>query len=837
MIKKQCLCPLLENKLDHIIDLFTASLPTILAPKAFRDEINDRIKEIENDIKPLEDVLNINEFISFWNSPQVANLISDFFLYELIKCITRVKPKKEIYYDDLIIHCQHIIENYYKRISDDTSMAAIKKLFDILHALCCTPFQIDIYLEQMVNDNSEIVVPYFYEESLSEKKIYSRIITKIQQEMSASFIPDNPSYSEKKAKYIRVLRQAYQNGFVYLLGEYKFNEFYIPPIVLPWQSGRNYLFYSHVHSGGHGYFRNNWKRIFSSSNIVYVVGGAGYGKSLFLSNIINNYSDLKVENTSDYLVLYCDLKSYYNNGNDHGKTILSFLHESIINQFGIDYISTDIISYYLQRGRCIILLDALDEVTRDVRSELHKKIATFFSEENPNNLICITSRDRGFIPQKEIEVFEILPLTEKDIEDYLDKMIRLGKFKRSDKDMFMDQASTLIQKKFLNNFLVLSLLVNIFKSEKALPENKVDLYKKCFEYIAKKREEEKSKIGYNWNNIYPLMKDSTFIKLAVLAAPNNSDVERALIEETLIKQYRTKYIDEATTEVAIKEFLEFCSNRTELFVPAAVDDKFKFFHRSFFEYFYARYIHQQHSIEDMYKLLEEFDIDSEVFELTIALVKEDNEEKYQDLIEYMFMKATESLSDPNNYIAFGMLTLAMQVIDDAYFIKKYYSFVVDHPDYMCSKNLLHCNQKYISTWVEKAVGNNTTMQTDVCSIFKGHCLFYIFYKLLSIDRYKEMSLAEYVRRRQFFDDENGISNGTPSIINSSNIPFYIILLDKYCGLSRLLEETSKLTSTELLEMINMPLVKKQARRIRRGFERYKRLGDDEKKYLMSFIAF
>lgn len=245
-------------------------------------------------------------------------------------------------------------------------------------------------------------------------------------------------------------------------------------------------------------------------------------------------------------------------------------------------------------------------------------------------------------------MFEILPLTEKDIEDYLDRMIKLGKFKRSDKDMFMSQASTLIQKKFLNNFLVLSLLVNIYKSEKALPENKVDLYKKCFEYIAKKREEEKSKIGYNWNNIYPLMKDSTFIKLAVLAAPNNSDIERSLIEETLIKQYRTKYVDEATTEMAIKEFLEFCSSRTELFVPADVDDKFKFFHRSFFEYFYARYIYQQHSVEEMYKLMEEFDIDSEAFELTIALVKEDNEEKYQNLIEYMFMKASQSLSESNN---------------------------------------------------------------------------------------------------------------------------------------------------------------------------------------------
>lgn len=289
MMEKQRLCLLIKNKIDHIIDLFQDNLPPVLESKAFRDEIDARIKETESEIKTIENSLNITEFISFWTTPQVGNLISDFYLYELIKCITRVKPKKEIYYDDVMIYCQRIIENHYEKLSDHASVAKIKKLFDIFHSICSTPFRIDSYLDQMVNKNNEIVIPNFYEDSLSEKKIYSRIIAKIQHELSASFIPDNHSYIENKSKYSRLLRQTYQNGFVYLLGEYKFNEFYIPPIVLPWQSARNYLFYLHVHSTErYECFRNNWKRIFSSSNIVYVVGGAGYGKSLFLSNVINN---------------------------------------------------------------------------------------------------------------------------------------------------------------------------------------------------------------------------------------------------------------------------------------------------------------------------------------------------------------------------------------------------------------------------------------------------------------------------------------------------------------------------------------------------------------------
>jgi len=38
------------------------------------------------------------------------------------------------------------------------------------------------------------------------------------------------------------------------------------------------------------------------------------------------------------------------------------------------------------------------------------------------------------------------------------------------------------------------------------------------------------------------------------------------------------------------------------------------------------------------------------------------------------------------------------------------------------------------------------------------------------------------------------------------------------------------------ESINMNLSSKEVRRIRRGFERFKKLDDNDKKYLMDFIA-
>ena len=73
-------------------------------------------------------------------------------------------------------------------------------------------------------------------------------------------------------------------------------------------------------------------------------------------------------------------------------------------------------------------------------------------------------------------------------------------------------------------------MINIYKAERELPENKLELYQKCFEYISNKREKEKSQEKYDWALISTLMKDNTFMELANLCLPNNSDVSKVIIK-------------------------------------------------------------------------------------------------------------------------------------------------------------------------------------------------------------------------------------------------------------------------------------------------------------------
>ena len=69
--------------------------------------------------------------------------------------------------------------------------------------------------------------------------------------------------------------------------------------------------------------------------------------------------------------------------------------------------------------------------------------------------MCITSRARGFLPEKNIEVFEIEPLDRVQIQTYVDNIIKLGKFDKSDRESFLQQTQILVDKGFLNSFLVL----------------------------------------------------------------------------------------------------------------------------------------------------------------------------------------------------------------------------------------------------------------------------------------------------------------------------------------------------------------------------------------------
>lgn len=429
-----------------------------------------------------------------------------------------------------------------------------------------------------------------------------------------------------------------------------------------------------------------WERIssvFEENDVIYVIGGAGYGKSLFLKNLCVNPSILKTFDEKPLLIIRGDIKRLIR-PDGRFKAMMEFLEECFVHGSlrSLDEMySSDFLKLCLKAGRCLILLDALDEVGNDQRSELHHRIISYFRETYPHNKVCITSRERGFIPKRNITCFHIAPITTSDIEEYVDRFIQLRKFDANEKSRFVEQASVLISKEFIKGFLTLSLLVAIYKNEQQLPVNKLQLYQKCFEYMATHRERDKSLIRnsvtgekYDWIILLRLMSDATFMELARLGAPNNTDIPDDKIKALILSLYQMKFDSEGECHAATEMFLQFCADRTEIFIPSPHSNlEYRFFHRSFYEYFYAKSIdaHTQ-TVAETYRELRRFDVDSEVFELLLTIYDLSKPLYLRDLVLYAFEQAETLLavSDTQSARAFDTLLMMMPVIDDKDFIKR-----------------------------------------------------------------------------------------------------------------------------------------------------------------------
>ena len=93
-------------------------------------------------------------------------------------------------------------------------------------------------------------------------------------------------------------------------------------------------------------------------------------------------------------------------------------------------------------------------------------------------------------------------------------------------------------------------------------------------------------------------------------------------------------------------------------------------------------------MRDIYSKLSRFDIDSEVYELTISMLKQKDEQKYQSLLEFCFHKIEtyfENYKTPKSYfVHFNRLVLFMQVVDDEKYKERFIRILIDNCDGLMS---------------------------------------------------------------------------------------------------------------------------------------------------------
>ena len=249
----------------------------------------------------------------------------------------------------------------------------------------------------------------------------------------------------------------------------------------------------------------------------------------------------------------------------------------------------------LQKGQCILLLDALDEVPNDQRKRLSEKLNEFLYDY-PCQIICtsrIVGYGGGFLEgAKDVE---IVPFTQKQTEKYIEIWFKNAAGYRSVQTV---SASELIQELrnkpqvggLAQNPLLLSLICSLYQEKGLiLPARRCQVYEKAVDYMLGKWSKNRNpELDEAWVDA----KAELLEELAYQFSCDGRDVftlrelrhkiDKYLGSEKVSSDFRDKKASQLITELSEQDGILQKLSRE--------GDKYLFLHRTFQEYFTACYL-------------------------------------------------------------------------------------------------------------------------------------------------------------------------------------------------------------------------------------------------------
>ena len=238
----------------------------------------------------------------------------------------------------------------------------------------------------------------------------------------------------------------------------------------------------------------------------------------------------------------------------------------------------------------------------------------------------------------------------------------------------------------------------------------------------------------------------------------------------------------------------------------------------------------------MLEELLKFDVDSEVFELTVAMLKQQSEDKYQSLIELMFDRALEEFSsNSTDFSVFNILILSMQVIDDALYRKKFLDIIIN------KKSTILKNIDYIHNLrlLPAIYDNDVESCKEICDAYEDECLFYIFNKLDSIFIMGEEFSEEH--EENFFDylfgDKQSSSGRRQIAYRGLNLDenFYINISYGFLDWRETILKTNDETLLRIYKKFSRRNYKKRTAQTIRFINEYKNFSDKDQRTLTRMI--
>lgn len=345
----------------------------------------------------------------------------------------------------------------------------------------------------------------------------------------------------------------------------------------------------------------------SGNHRFVVLGEPGSGKSTLLKYLLLHAVQecLGHPREEPYLPILVEIRRLelaLGRNIDPGYNVLDFLYDSIKRYYSV-VLPEGFFESYLEKGRVLLMFDGLDEVAAESRrAEVQQMISTFVSRYNSGNRVIVTSRIAGYSRARfsttAFRHFTLEDFNDEEIDEFIRHWYGTRERNPTEAELKIKDLKNTIEKKprireLTRNPLLLTIVGVIHRYEADLPEDRLMLYDKATEALL-----------HTWDNVrgipdsdFGLENKRRFLEKVgfQLQSMEKGDeagtlIERYELHEILLEEFCKVFnCDKRDARGKVDQFLEHIRLRAGLLTEMG-PDRFGFVHKTFQEYFAAKWI-------------------------------------------------------------------------------------------------------------------------------------------------------------------------------------------------------------------------------------------------------
>lgn len=318
-------------------------------------------------------------------------------------------------------------------------------------------------------------------------------------------------------------------------------------------------------------------RVNESGGKVVVTGLAGSGKSVFLK-----YSFKRViEEGHSYYPVFFELRMLNRLPVKDG-ILFSEIFQSI--EACCESFTRAQFNHGLKRGAFYFLLDGFDELKQEIKEQVSSEIKALARNHHKCAIIVTSRPSDEFVSWEGFSEARLLPFDLEKAVEYISKL----RFDEDKKKEFLDDLKGGLfenNEDFLSNPLLSAMMLLTYDSFGEIPEKRHIFYSKCFDVLA--REHDASKGRYK-RELFSNLTIDQFERVFMFFCAFSYVERQFSFNEEQMEKYVGDAISSCGTDAEVSAVIK--DFRESISIMELDGLTYEFAHRSFQEYFYARFV-------------------------------------------------------------------------------------------------------------------------------------------------------------------------------------------------------------------------------------------------------